>query len=202
MINDIDGVVYTSAFLMDAINAALDAILPWQPKLGLSTLTGDGTTTTFSLPTQCYDIDAIVARTSGEAISKFVFAPGSIFGRLTTTENLWFYAPDNKVTFANPITSGELYDIHYLQPWAKITDDSMLLDAIEPPDWTVPAMVIYATSQLLIAPSLDTSTLGQYKTRVDSGDPEDNPLQRSITYLLKLFTQEMNRHPRYQRSQV
>lgn len=202
MVNDTEGIVYSFDYLMDAMNDALDAILPWQPKLGISTITGDGTTTTFSLPSLCYDIDAIVVRTSGESIGRFVFAPGSFFSSMTTTKNLWTYSPANQVTFANPITSGEIYDIHYLQPWTKITDSSMLPNAIDAPEWTVPALAIYAVSKLLVSASLDTSNLAQYKTRIDSGDPEDNPLQKSITYLLKLFTQEMNRHPRYQRSQV
>ena len=202
MVGDPNGAFYTSEIVMDAINAALDAILPWIPKLGISTITGDGATKTFDLPDDCYEVEAIVAQLTGEALSRVVFAPGVVFSELTSTENLWILAPDNQITFARAIGTDSPYDIRYLKTWSKITDTTQFDSAIEPPDWTVTGLTLYASAQLLIAASLDTSNLRQYNTKVDSGTPEDNPLQQSITYLLKLFHQEMNRHPKYQRAQV
>ncbi len=187
MVGDPNQEYYQNDTLRDAINAALDAILPWVPKLGMSTITGDGATKTFDLPTDCYDIEAIIAEETGEALSRVIFAPGVIFSELTTTENLWVLAPGDQITFARAITSGSLYDIYYLQMWAKMTDTTVSTTAIEPPDWTIVGLTLYAASHLLISASLDASQLRQYNTRVDSGNPEHNPVQQSITYLLKLF---------------
>jgi hypothetical protein len=202
MIGDAEGAVYQDDRLRDAINAALDAILQWIPKLGMTTFTGDGSTMSFALPSDCYDVEAIVAEATGEALSRIVFAPGVVFSSLTSTENLWIFAPSDQITFAKAIPDGSVYDVRYLSAWAKISDTTVPTTAIEPPDWTVVGLTLYATAYLLTADSLDTANLRQYNTRVDSGNPEHNPIQKSVSYLLTLFNQEMNRHPRYQRAQV
>lgn len=202
MIGDTLGATYTGNIMWDGINAALDAILPWIPKQAQSTITGDGSTTAFDLPDDCYEIEAVVSQDTGETMSKVVFAPGVVFSDLTSTENLWILAPSNQIAFAKAPTDGCIYDLRYLCTWAKVSDTTDLGTAIEPPDWTVVGLTLYATAYLLISSSLDTSNMRQFNTRVDSGNPEDNPIQRSISYLLKLFNQEMNRHPKYQRAQT
>jgi hypothetical protein len=202
MLGDPSGEVYAAEFLRDGINAALDAILPWCPKLGVTTLTGDDSTAEFSLPSGCYDVDAIVSQTSGETLRHMVFAPGSSFLDVSPYENLWVYTPDSKIKFGVAPPSGSTYEVYYLQQWTHLTSTTVLSTTIEPPDWTVIGITLYAAAYLLLPASLDTANLRQYATKVDSGNPEHNPLQKSITYLLTLFQQEMNRHPRYQRAQA
>lgn len=202
MVGDSAGTFYSQDNLQDAINAAFDAILPWCPKLGTSTITGDDSTASFSLPAGCYDVEAIVSST-GEVLARMVFAPGSFFNNSTIHENLWVYAPDNKVMFAVPPSSDTVYTVHYLQQWTRYTENSIPAAAIDPPDWTCTGVTLYAAAYLLLPQALDTANLRQYAmARVDSGTPEHNPLQKAITYLLTLFSQEMNRHPRYQRAQA
>jgi hypothetical protein len=96
---------------------------------------------------------------------------------------------------------GETYTLYYLAHWSKPKDKSSNNDNLEPPEYTHHGILLYSTAYMLFPAAISASEVRQFNTKVDSGNPEHNPMQVSATYLLKLFSDEMNRHPRHQKAQ-
>lgn len=189
---------YSDSLLTNAINSAQDAILPWAPKTSLATITGDGVSKQYVLPDDLYDIDAIVVNLTGEVLPRSTLAPGQILGDGRTT-NDWIEYPAGSVRFSRVVASGIVYDLYYLAPWTKLPENEDNF-TFEFPDFARLGVVLYATAYALLPAAVGVSEIGAWKTKTDSGDPEDNPLQRSVIFIMESFTREMNRHPKYQRA--
>lgn len=202
LLSDPSGAGYSDDLILDAISAAHDGILPWVPKTGSTTLTGDGVTAAFSLPSNFYAVEAIVDDSTGELLPQSVLTPGRYFGDSTTNTNDWILNPSGQITFSKEISSGCTYTLMYLATWSKPVSGSPTDLVLEPPASAIVGMSLYAAAYALLPSAVSASEVRQFNTRVDSGNPEHNPMQRAADYLMKLFANEMNRHPKYQRAQV
>ena len=191
-----------SGLIVDAIGAALDAILPWFPKIKQTTLTGDGTVKAFSLPTDFYAVEAVVVYLTGEILGQAVFSPAAYFGEYIEGTNSWKLLPSGQLSFAKTPESGQVFDLYYCAAWPKPTENTQDTDALEPPSHLDTALAYYTAAGLLMPDAIGVAGISSYKTRVDSGNPEHNPVEKAISFLLNLFNQEMSRHPRHQRAQV
>jgi hypothetical protein len=78
----------------------------------------------------------------------------------------------------------------------SIADVDFVINA---PQYSIFGIALYACSYVLAILSTDTSQLGQYKTRIDSGNPTDNPIENSSKFFLDRFLKEMSRMPVVQR---
>jgi hypothetical protein len=185
---------------VDAINAALDAILPWVPKTAKTTFTGDGTSVVFALPGDLYEIEAVVVNSSGEVLPRSILSPGQKLGLLSLNTNQWLEYPNGSITLAKPLNTNEVYDLYYLAHWAKVTATSLDATVMEPPAVTMIGLTIFAAAYALLPSAVGAAEYGQFKTRIDSGNPEHNPMQKTTLYLLELFAREMNRHPKHQKA--
>ena len=183
--------------LLNAISAAHDAILPWIPKTGISTLTA-GNTATFDLPNDFYEVEACVLST-GEIVPKSNLSAGFYLGEGATGNNDWLLFPSGKITFSKaPKLDVTLY---YLASWAKPGDNPGDDDELDPPDYVMTGLTLYAAAFVILPSAVSVTEIRQWNTKVDSGNPEHNPMQKAADYLLKLFNSEMNRLPKYLRSQ-
>ena len=192
---------YDSELFYDALGAALDAILPWFPKTAILTLAGDGGNTQ-ALPTDIYITEACVDDATGEMLPKANLIPGYTRGEDIAATNDWLEFPSGSLTFSKAITVGETYTLYYLAHWSKPTSEDDEEDTnLETPEFLDTALVLYATAQMILPSALSASEVRQFNTKVDSGNPEHNPMQQTSKYLLRLFMDEMSRHPKYQRAQ-
>lgn len=201
LLDDPDGANYTPELQLDAICAAHDAILPWQPKTEIANLAGNSVLTVFALPTEVYEVEACVVRSSGENLPQAFFIPGKFRGAGLGATNDWLEYPHGQLTFSKAIPAGETYDVYYTAHWSH--PDSTWADTmpLEPPEFVMVAMSLYAASYAILPAAVSVSEVRQWATKVDSGTPEHNPMQKSSDYLLKLFIAEIGRHPRHQRAQ-
>jgi len=197
LVGDPEQDAYSDDLLRDAIQAAQLAILPWIPKTATSEFAAGSTE--YVLPTGLYAIEAVVVRSTGEMLAAAVFAPGNYRGENISATNDWLEYPAGSVTFSKELD--EPYDLYYLAQWTDITENTQDNDALEPPDYCSTGMVLYGGAYVLQPSAVNAAEVRQFNTRVDSGNPEHNPMQDAATYLLKLFTNEMNRHPKHQRAQ-
>ena len=183
--------------ILDAALAAHDVILPWFPKKAVVTLTADSTSG-FTLPTDFYEIEAVVDSQSGLVYPKVKLDIGSIIGENTSGPNDWMLFPSGSMTFSK----APQYDItlYYLASWAKLEDPGDD-DELEPPDFAMNGLTLYAAAMVMLSGAVSITEIKQFATKVDSGHPEHNPMMRAVNYLLKLFASEMNRHPKHVRSQ-
>lgn len=183
--------------ILDAVLAAHNAILPWFPKKAVETLTADGTPV-FTLPTDFYEMEAVVDSQTGQIYPKVALDIGNIIGENSSGINDWMLFPSGSITFSK----APQYDINliYLASWAKL-DEPNDEDELEPPDFAMNGMTLYAAAQVMLSGAVSITEIKQFATKVDSGHPEHNPMMRAVNYLLKLFTAEMNRHPKHVRTQ-
>lgn len=190
------------SLILDAIRAAHDAIMPWAPKQKQTSFTGDAVLKAFVLPTDFYTVEAVILHTTGEILSRAVFSPGAYYGENISATNTWNLNPTGSISFAKTPDTGQVIDLYYCATWTKPNSMTGESDVLEPPSYLDYAMALYAAAYLLMPDSMGVAGIGAYKTRTDSGNPEHNPVEKAITFLLNLFNQELNRHPRHQKAQV
>lgn len=188
------------ALILDAIGSAYDAILPWQPRLLKTTIVADGATSSFALPADFYTPEAVILVSTGEILPRAVFSPMNYYGASVSVTNTWIISPTGFISFAKVPESN--LDLYYCAQWTRPTANTQTQSVLEVPEFLMTAISYYAASCVLAPDSIGVSSLGAYKTKVDSGNPEHNPVEEAIGFLLNLFNQEMNRHPKHQKAQT
>lgn len=171
-----------------AAQSALDAILPkiWKP----STDVIAAGATSHTLPDDAYEIQGVLDILGQDFLPSLILDSRADYGT-GTTGNSWVQYPDNTITFTNEIGAdgGTLF---YAAQWEYPDDDT---DVLEPPPYANIAIALYMASHMFLSDASSAGSLAQYKAKVDSGDPEDNPLQRLSNMFLRRFDIEMNRLP-------
>jgi len=185
---DATGTDIPDEMILDSVNAALNAILPscWKP--ATSALTGAASS--YALPSDIFEVQAVWDADAKTFLDSAILAPGE--PTANATGNGWFLYPYGYISFYTALSAsgGTLY---YSATWDKPTVDS---DVIEAPAYATTGLALYGASYAILMRIGAQSRLGNYKTRIDSGTPEDNPLLDYSTYLLKRFDIEMSRLPR------
>jgi hypothetical protein len=195
------GESYTNELLLEAVESAYMAVLPWRPKPNTDTITGDGSAVAFVLPTDLYEIQAITVNESGEMLPSAVFHPGSYHGEDIDKTNDWIEYPSGSVTFSKALDSGEVYDLWYTAYWTPPDDMEDENDVLEVPEVLITAVAYYSSAYALMPGAVSAADIRQWNIDVDSGTPAHNPVRDAVTYLMNMFQQEMNRVPKFQRSQ-
>lgn len=179
---------YTDDLLLDAVGAAHDAILPYVWKPATAALAAD--TSTFTLPSDLYEVQAVWDASAGYFIDPAILTPGE--PSASDTGNAWFEYPSGTLNLYNAIgSSGGI--LYYAATWSKPTIDA---DVLEVPEYALTGLTYYGASYATLYKASSAARLGNYKTRQDSGTPEDNPLLTYSTFLLKRFEYEMARMPK------
>lgn len=194
-----EGGVIPDPSILDAIQAALVAILPWAPKTASTTLVSGGSTVEFDLPDDLYEIEVVVDSSTGEIYPKAELIPGNTIGESISANNNWIPFPSGKLTFSK--APGNDITLYYLAVYTKppTTEDDDLV--LEPPDFAMTGLGLYAAAMIMLTGAVSITEIRQFNTKVDSGNPEHNPMKDAANYLIKLFNSEMNRHPKHQRAQ-
>ena len=178
--------------IVDGIAAAHDAILPWISKRVSETIPSG--TTIHPLPEDVYEIEAVLDTSNNTVYPRMLFEPGQIYG----SNDYWFPYPTGSITF--PEETNNDYELYYLTHWTVPEEESDLTGDMEPPAYCMTAMVYYAVAYVLLPDSVQSAEIRQWNVKADSGQPEHNPIEKSVIFLLKLFRNEMNSHPNYQRA--
>lgn len=84
----------------------------------------------------------------------------------------------------------ETVNMSYLGEWDWIALPS---DTIPGPRWLEEALLNYTASLALSQRAVSSGNIGQWDTKVDSGNPEDNPLLRLAEHYMKMAESVLNR---------
>ena len=181
------GGTYNAELLKDSIHAALDALASriWKP----AKVEMDGSLDEMDLPADTLDVEAVYENTLGMFLPRLSMQVGATFN--TSTGNGWSLYPFGTLSFINNVGASGC-TISYSASWTKPVKDS---EAIESPPATLMCLVLFAASYCLLADSVASANLGNFKTKVDSGQPTDNPAKEMSTFLLKRFEIELQRLP-------
>lgn len=193
ILGDPGGSLFDTELLYDACVAAHDAILPWVPCTTVAQVEANGDSTVFELPSGAIEIEAVRDTNTGVFLPRSMLVPGNYRGD-DIASNDWIEYPPGYLNLAQPID--DPIEVFCVVGWEKPVhpyhDDFWLL----PPTSAHQGMVYYAASICLGGKLTSAANIGQYKTKPDIGDPEDNPMQRAAIYFKSLFLDEMSRQPR------
>lgn len=174
--------------IVTAVNMAVSAITAYKPRRSVSTFSGDGSTTVFDLPSDFYWVDGVFDA-NGEKMNPVSVSDADYIGSGGVGYILY---PHGKITFLTaPTGTATMY---YLASWPNIT---AVTETIPTPEYLNIAIVHYASAWVLMPEAVSAAQIRQYNTKVDSGNPEDNPVFRQVLGLLNLFYMEVERHGVY-----
>lgn len=195
-LSDPDQKTYKEELVYDAIVAAHDAILPWVPNPQVATLTAGSDGDLLQLPDDVYEIQAVQEVLTGNFISRATIAAGTARGN-PQAENDWIEFPHGYLSLSKSLDEGQQLKVFYHAFWDKPADANDLTFQIVVPFATMAGIIYYAASHCILPKSVDTATLGPFKTKVDAGTPIHNPLQDQAVFFRKLFYDEMKMMPSF-----
>jgi len=188
---------YSVDALLAGIHAAIDAVLPWVWKRGIFDLTATADGFSFALPADFYQVEGIVESVtrSGTTMIYGRCSPMQTFRAQEIPDagqNYWLLFPQGKITFSWKIDLTTGARLFYAATWSKPTTDS---GELETPEYALTALSLYAASHCLLSKAVAAANIRQYGTKVDSGNPEDNPMLTVSTYLQRAFEVAVQRFP-------
>lgn len=187
----------SAAILLAGIESALDAISSriWKPSI----FEISGGLSSADLPDDLIDVEGVRDITTGDLLPQI---PLQVGGSFRAAQNGWSLYPSRTITFMNELGASGA-KVYYSAVWRKpITDiyvtelDDVVLDT---PVTLTTAIAFYATSYCLLERASQAAVLRQYNTKVDSGQPGDNPLRDMSNTFLERFEGEMKRFPQKQK---
>ncbi len=183
-----DAQLTTLERVIDGLNAALNALVVYEPKLATTVIEGNGLSASFPLPDDFYWYSGFF-KSDGSKLD--VLWPSNADYILPTGEYAVTLYPTGQATFTPLLSSGEQITLYYYARWRTVASDT---DIIEPPAHWLNALAYYTTAELLIADAIIAAGVRQYNTRVDSGNPEHNPVHKQVLAMRAMFMDEVARH--------
>ena len=185
-----------AASIMDNANDALRLLASAHTGVAsVSDITGDGETTQFPLPSNAVDsvtnqVYGVYDVTNDKWLTEVSFLPN------THMENGYYVWPDKNINFNPYVPNAYVYRVYYIAYYDVIVDDN---SAITVPGWAIEAIKMYAAGRTLEDQASTMALLGQFRTRVDSGNPEDQPILRLAQSYIQQFWEiiNQNRAPQY-----
>jgi hypothetical protein len=224
----ITSTTYSSLLLIDGINAGLDAITSkiWKrqmayilgplgqghPELsGFITIgsvqftlpQGELGTIRAVLPDDMIDIESIWSDRFGSFLPQVSFHPGEHLDNVWA--NSWFLFPEGSINFVMDLNQDEVLTMFYSSFWTPVSeaDEAATLSTVpvqlESPRITMEAIALYASSYCLLNAANQTANWRQYATKVDSGDPVQNPAKEMSEYMLRRYQIEMDKLPKMEK---
>ena len=188
--------VINTDLILDGIGAALRALNQYCPKQSSTTLAAGSTT--YTLPSDCFDVEAVIDNDTGKIFKRILLVPGQNLSDLFSG-NAWILSPTGSITFLETTESD--ITLHYLANWYVPTSDDNDDLILEPPESLKTGLLFYSTAYCLVPGAQSSGETGQWKTKIDSGNPEHNPLMKVANWLIKWAEIEWSRQPQYQRAQ-
>jgi hypothetical protein len=196
-LNDPDGTTTGQDTVYDGILHAHEAILPWVPKLDSITITS-GSDGTLVLPTNLYQVQSLYYVDANKFIPRLFASPGKYFP--TDYDNIgWIDIPFGKLTVQPNPAEGTEFVLYCICYWNVPETEDDISFVIEAPRSAHAGLVYYAASHALVPRAVNSASIRQFNQRIDSGNPEDNPLKAEADWMLNRFFQEMKMQPAYTR---
>jgi hypothetical protein len=195
LIDDPDQNLTDDTLVWVGVVGAHDAILPWVPKLSQTTISSGSDGLLFALPADLYQIQAVQLVETGVFLPKANILPNSARGN--TAKNDWLDYPTGYISLSNALVEDAEIMVFYLAHWGKPENEQDTDFMIEVPPYAHQGLIYYAGSHCLTPRAVTSASIRQFNQRIDSGNPEDNPLKIESRNLRDLFYQEMKMMPPY-----
>jgi len=192
---------YSADLLLECANDALLAYAATHTGVASDfSITGDGETYTYDLPGDIVDAGNAgvyaVQIPYQEWLREEKYWPGvrwpSTSRSTTSKPNAYVLWPTGKISFTQIPGTDAAITVHYVAYYPVIVDTDT---AITVPVWAREAIKLYAAAAALEPASTKAGQLGQYKSRFESGKPEDNPLLRLSEHYMHRYYRLLQAHP-------
>lgn len=187
---------YSDALILDGINAATNAILPWLSKRAIEQDIVVTSGSLIELPDDVYLVDAVYSKTDGKWLKHLSITPGITL----SSGPLWIEYPHSRLTLTSDYTDKSV-DVYYYAKWFEVESSGSAIDEMDTPSFADLAIIYYATSYVLVSSAISAAQLRQFNTKIDSGNPEDNPLRDTSNLLMQRFMNEVKLFPALERAQ-
>lgn len=168
-------------------------------KLLTASFDGDGATDDFAMPTDLLDLYAVYSEDHGMFLEPKDFLPGIAWdteaGYPSSDRPIGYIEwPMGTIhLFFPPETGTDTVKVWYFGLWLEITADDT---DVEVPVWAHEPLLDYAAAIGILTELSDASVLNEYKTRVDSGKPTDNPFIQASDAWMKRYHDLLAGRPR------
>jgi len=208
-LNDLDHKKYSAELLLDGVNDALRAFAAAHTGIASDLeLTGDGEEYEFDLPTNMVEEEnAGVYAVLWELntwLTRLEYWPGQAWPnsvRSTSSQPLGYILwPQGKISFSRIPEEDQVVTLHYVAYYDEVADEDSLIAV---PGWALEAIKLYVAAVALEPASTKAGALGQFKSRREAGEPEDNPLLRLAEHYMKRYYEILAAHqlPQYSKLQ-
>jgi len=197
LLDDPSGSDYDDDLIYDAYVGAHVAILPWVPKYKVSTITAGSDGDTFQLPSDVYSIQSVQVVEDGTFLARANMVPSYQRNVDSSIDNNWIEYPSGYLSLNEALDEGDSLNVYYLAYWSLPSAASDFEFVIEVPQMAHQGMLFYAASHTLYPTTVGTASIRRWNLRVDSGNPEDNPIEIISNIYLKRFHEEMKMMPPY-----
>jgi hypothetical protein len=168
------------ADLLIYANWALDDLVKHVARPSDVDYEGDGTTRVFALPDDLYEI-TVIEWASGEYALEYTPVPGVELPTAAYAAPAYWHNNGKLTWNTAPTTS---FTVYYNAYYARITDGG---DSIPIPRWAEQAAAFYSGYLVLVSQSTESADIGQWDQKMDSGNPEHNPLARTAERWLRQY---------------
>jgi len=204
LLKDEAGTKFSEALREDGYNAALETFAAHTATASATTITGDGSTTAWSLPDNIIEtddsIEGVWDQTDKEWLEPVRFVPGDQWTDSTPTSSSapkgWYIWPEDTLNTTQVHASGDILKLYYYAYWNGVADG---VDPIDVPRWALQALLYYAAAYCLAPGAISAANIRQYDTKADSGHPEHNPIFQQAKWFMQKYQEVLNRHPAQQR---
>lgn len=101
----------------------------------------------------------------------------------------WYEWPHGELRLLGVYGPVDIYYYAYYPPLRG--DDNQVIDV---PTWAVQPILMLAAAFVQMPYSVTASSLAQWKTRMDSGTPTDNPLIEQVNFFIAQYERALSKH--------
>lgn len=201
----VHGAQTSAEILADGVEAALKAICNRFPRSLTIEFSESGDT--FELPANFIEVDAVYDSKSMLFVPQMQFrsnvSPYGENGNLSANSWYIYPSPDAEapeagdptptfISFLSGLTVKQTVKVFFSALWDIPTEDT---DVIQPPQMLTTPLTLYAASYCLLRSAAESSNIRQFATKVDSGQPTDNPLKDMSDFFLRRYESAMSSLP-------
>lgn len=200
-----DAITSSAEERMRWFNRAQQHFALWHTARMLDTdFSGDGATQDFTLPSDYIQIYSVYSEDRQMLLEPLDEIPGARWdSAVDPSESVRPFAyivwpEDTLHVFQAPPTDSDVAGLR-IKYWAHWPDVSADADTILSPLWAHEALLTYSVARSYIPAMSDATFLNEFKTRVDSGNPTQNPMIQSHKRLLEHYEWLLKDFPRQTR---
>lgn len=206
-LNDESHATWSEDLLRDCVNDALRALASTHTGYASDfDITGDGSTWQYDLPSNIVQtpdagVYAVLWDSEENAwLKELDYWPNTAWESSTRSSSsnplgyvLW---PQGKISFSRIPADGQEVTVHYVRHYYEVTSSSTVINV---PTWALEAIKLYTCAAALEPMGVKTGKIARFKTRRESGDPEDNPVLLLVRHYMDRYHEILRSHsaPQY-----